>query len=308
MYIILCCLIIGITFVLFIKEEVEMVLISREYPYSIYHTDIQEKISIELLSNTPQSYHFSTDYIIDATIHNESEELSVIVQDIQVSDEEILYKETPYYQIIIDVSVSFTSTDLLVSIKDAYLELTYENMEVLDVKIGDVVYLFDETVDTDITLGNLSATHERVKGYNTVSGVNLNVANSSNRNIMITDITVLSNRVFIDKENVNRLITCPFDTPVAVCIGVENYDFNKEFKDIPLSILLGKNNDIELYLPLLFDKETDFIYELSIVLTYQIDQEERRMIIDDFPYMKTSIFSNIIEEDIHVYKITNSDS
>lgn len=307
MYIILFSLIIGVTILLFIQKEEEVIIISRDYSYSVYHSDKQESINIELLTNQKESYHFNKDYIIDLNLHNETEELSVIVDDIFLGKDFLVYQDDEYYQVILKLSIPFTSNDLLIEMENTYLEITYENRETIDIKIGDVVYLFNEKVDHDITLGNLSATHEIINGYNSIGGINLELANTTNSNIMITDIYLLSNNVRVNKDLISTHKNCEFTLSVSSCLGLESYDFNHEYKNIDLSILLGKNNDIDLYIPLIYLDSAKSIYELGLVITYEINNEVKQLIIDDFPFMKTSLFSDFIEEDFHVYKITNID-
>lgn len=306
LYIIIIMLTMTLTLLLLIKEEKELVIISRDYPYSIYHSDNYETIDIELLTNNPESYHFNNNYISSSKFYNEDEELSVSVKDIVKSSHSVSYQGDDFYIVTFKFTLPFISNELYIEMSDVFLELIYDNSQTISLRIGEVNYLFDDSNNSDITLSNLSATHEVVNGYNTIGGVNLELSNSSTNNIIITDITLLSSSVYLNESKIVTNKTCDYTSTVKDCIGVEYYYFNEEYNDILLNTLLGKNNTLELYLPLLYDKKTSFIYEFSIVIEYEKNDQKNKLIIDNFPYMKTSIFTTFNEEEFHVYTFTNN--
>ena len=307
LYIILIVLVISLTLTLFIRKEKELTIISRDYPYSIYHSDNYETIDIEILTNSPGDYHFNQEYIISTKLYNHTQELSIDIKDIKISDTAIPMNDSQYYQVIFECAIPFQSNDLSIEMEEVFLEIIYENMETIEISVGEINYLFRDVQTSHIVLSNLSATHEIIDGYNTIGGINIELANTSSDNIMITDIKLLSSSVFFNKERILTTKTCDYQSTVRDCLGVEEYDFKVEAEDIMLNMLLGKNNRLELYIPLLY-QDTDFIYQFAIVIEYQINNQTEMFIIDDFPYMKTSIFNSFYEEDCHVYTIKNNDS
>ncbi|AIO19306.1 hypothetical protein KQ51_01430 [Candidatus Izimaplasma bacterium HR1] len=307
LYILLIALVTTLTVLLLVREEKELIIISRDYQYSIYHSDNYESIDIEVLTNMPSSYHFNQDYIIDTKFYNNEEELSISIKDITISSNEIMYQDEPFYQIVFAFKLPFVSNDLLIEMEDVNLEIVYENMEKVSISIGELNYLFKEVVPTSITLSNLSATHEEVNGYNTIGGINLELVNNSSYNIMITDFKLLSKSVYINKERVSTNKTCEYQSTTSSCLGIDYYDFYSDYNDTILNILLGKNNSTEFYLPLLYNNDSKFIYEFVIVIEYEINNQIEVMVIDDFPYMRTSIFNTFNEDDFNVYKFSNTD-
>lgn len=306
-YIITIMLTITLSLLLLIKEEKEVVIISREYSYSIYHSDNYETIDIEVLTNEIESYHFSEDYISNTRLYNDIEEVSTRVKAIQKSHHRIPFNDEDYYLVTFQVQLPFQSNNYLIEMDDVHLEITYDNNEQVSLKIGDLQYLFEESMSNHITLSNLSATHEEVHGYNTIGGVNLELSNTSSSNIIITDIKILSNNVFTNKNKIKTNITCDYRSTVQDCLGLEDYNFNEVVEEVSMNTLLGKGNTLEFYIPLLY-YNVDFIYDFAIVIEYRTNQTTERFIIDNFPYMKTSIFSTFNEDDFYVYTITNNNN
>ena len=301
-YLILIVLIIAMTLVLFVREEQELIIISKDYVYSVYHSDNYETIDIELLTNNKDDYHFEKDYVISANIYNEDQELSVSVVNISTYNESISYLDKEFNQVMIELKLPFISNDYLVEIEDAYLEIVYDNNESINISIGEINYLFLENYGRDISLNNLSATHEEYLGVNTVGGVNIELGNLADHNINITNIDILSKSIHINKHYINEQDACEYTATVHECLDTELNIFSAPLGEEELYILLGKNNTTQLYLPLTYSGKYKFIYEFALVIDYEVNGQKLQTIIDDFPYMSTSIFHTFSEDDIHVYQ------
>lgn len=301
LYLLLIGLLITLSILLFIKSDNDVKILAKEKIFSIYHSNNLETIEVELLTTNKESFHFIEEYIVSSALFTEDERLSVQVTNIEKTNNTILYNEEVYDQVIITLKLPFVSNDLLIEMEEVSLELIYENEEVLQFKVGEFNYLFLDDYGTDITLGNLSATHEIINGYNTIGGVSIELGNSSDHNIYIKDIRILSNDVHINKTEISEYTSCGFTDRVKDCLQLDYYNFNEVFDDIELNILLGRNNTIDLYLPLLYNSDISYIYEFAIVIEYEVNTIPKQIIIDNFPYMKTSIFNEMNEEDIHVY-------
>ena len=130
------------TLVLLIKEEKELIIISRDYVYSIYHSDDYETIEIELLTNNIEDYHFESDYIVSSTIYNEEQELSVNIISITSNQDTLEFQNEELNQVHIKLKLPFTSNDYLVEIENAFLEIIYDNNESIKISIGEINYLF----------------------------------------------------------------------------------------------------------------------------------------------------------------------
>jgi hypothetical protein len=291
------------TLILFVKEEKELIIISKEYVYSVYHSDNYETIDIELLTNNKEDYHFEKDYIISSKIYNQNQELSVSITKISTYNEAIILLDQEFNQVMIELELPFVSNDYLVEIEDAFLEIIYDNNESINISIGEINYLFLDNYGRSISLGNLSATHEEYLGVNTIGGVNLELGNQTNHNINITNIDIISNSIHINKDYIKEREACEYTNIAKTCLDIEYNVLNAPLSEEEVNILLGKNSDISLYLPLTYNGKYNFIYEFALLIDYEVNGIKERLVIDDFPFMSTSIFSSFSEDDIHVYTI-----
>ena len=305
MYLTVIVLVITLSILLFIKEDQELIIISSDNVYSIYHSDNYETFTIELLTNQPQNYYFDNNYLSSAALKNDKQDLSIDIVKILHSDDTTLYKENEFYNIYFTAELSFISDDLLISMDNVFLHLNYMNGEEIIVSIGEFNYLFSDSFSSDISLNNLSATHQEVNEINTISGVNLELGNLGDSNILITNVEIVSTNV---KFNLGYSILrdeCLHTSTVNLCLNTDNYQFNQESNVIKTNFILRKNNVINIYLPLTYLNDSKFIYQFSIVVTYDMNNIEKTFIIDDFPYMRTSLFSDQLEGDFHVYTYPN---
>ncbi len=301
MYSTVIILVIVLSVLLFVKDEKELVIISSDNIYSIYHSDNYETFTIEVLTNQPQNYYFDNDYLSSASLKNDNQDLSIDITNISQSDNPIYYQEDEFYNLYLTAELSFTSDDLLISMENVFLHLNYMNGEEIVISIGEFNYLFYDEFSSDISLNNLSATHEEVNEINTISGINLELGNLSDSNILITNVQIVSSNVSFNHRYSLVRDECFHTSTVDTCLNVEDYQFNQESNVLETSFILRKNNVINLYLPLTYLNSSKFIYRFSIVVTYEINNEEKTFIIDDFPYMKTSLFSDQLEGDFNVY-------
>jgi len=304
-YLVLVTLLIAMSLVLFIREEQELIIISKDYMYSIYHSDNYETIEIELLTNNKENYHFEKDYIIASTIYNQNQELSVTITNITTQNEPISFLNQEFNQVMIELELPFVSNDYLVEIEDAYLEIIYDNNESITISIGEINYLFLDNYGRDISVNNLSATHEEYLLVNTIGGVNIELGNLSDHNINITNIDILSNSIHINNNYIKEQVACEYTSTVHDCLDTEFNVFNAPLLEEEVNILLSKNNSINLYLPLTYSDKYHYIYEFALIIDYEINGIQSQTIIDDFPYMSTSIFNTLSEDDINVYFIQN---
>lgn len=305
MYSTVILLVIAMTVLLLIKDEKDLIILTSDNVISIYHSDDNEKITFELLTNKPQNYYFSNEFLSSANIENSEEVFSLEVSQISVSDVAIPYLEDQFYNVIITCQLEFTSNDYEIKMEDVNLHLNYENSDEIIIRVGEFNYLFSQEFNNDITLNNMSGTYEEIDGVNTIGGINLTLGNVSDNNINITNIEILSNSVSFNSAFALERDECEQTYSVKECLTMNNFDFHSLSTVNEVSFLLRKNNEIALYLPLTYLSETRFIHRFACKITYDINGEERVLILDDFPFMRTSIFNDSVKDDFNVYTIAN---
>ena len=143
-----------------------------------------------------------------------------------------------------------------------------------------------------------------INGYNTIGGINLSLSNHSNSNITITDISILSESVRFNTFFLTEREPCDYRATVVDCLALNDYSFTTYNVYETMNSLLSPKNSTSYYIPLSY-LDSPFIHRFGIQLTYTIDGEERLYILDDFPFMKTSLFQEEYEDNYHVYTINH---
>ncbi len=302
-HIFLIILITILIFVLLLKEDKELIIISNDSIISVYHSDNLETFTIEILTNQPNRYQFDSDFITTIQLKNSEQELSIDIKEIVKSSESITYKEEEMYLITLIMELPFISNDLLIQMERVFCVLNYDNGSSLEFEIGEFNYLFLETFGKDLSLNNLSATHQTVNGFNTIGGISIELGNLSTNNILIKDIDILSLSTSVNKNLTMIRDECNYMSTVEECLGIDVYSFSYPQNSVLSEILVKKNNNTQIYIPLIYTEKYQFIHEFAIIITYEINDEEKTLVIDDFPYMRTSIFSNMETDQVYEYRI-----
>ncbi len=303
LYIILCSLIISLIVLLIIDKEEPITIYTVDNVYSIKHTDQTESFSIRLLVSSVDSYMFQKTYISSIGLESKDDELSLILQDIQYTQNVKEMNGKPYHLVDLICKIPLESNNMILSLEDASVSISYENGKNYAFIIGDFNYIFS-TNQNDINLSNLSATYQEINGINTVGGVNLSLTNNSFQNIQITDINIISNKVDLNFGESFVMEPCEHTKTVNECLVVDGYDFH-HMKESSISYSLRKNTTIDLYIPMFYD-EQPFAHRFSIEVVYLDNVSQKSFIIDDFPFMSTNIFYDGLEDDYHEYIITSS--
>ena len=82
-----------------------------------------------------------------------------------------------------------------------------------------------------------------------ISGINLEMGNLSDSNIIIKDIDILSTSVEFNLEKLLETEPCPYTSTVCECLGIDYYSFTSRSETSEISYLFRKNNTLKLYLP-----------------------------------------------------------
>lgn len=304
-YAVISGVLILLSIVLLSKEEIPTILLSNKQIISIYHTDQSEKIKISLLTTNPNNFYFNKEYITFSSLYNQDQTVSLKIQSILVSNDEYEYEDKTYYRVDYFFNLPFSGTNTYINMDEVYLSLDYDNGDNIDIYIGELNYLFKKYNDEDLSLGNLSATYEYINGIETVGGINLTLANVANDNVNITNISIVSSNV---KANYNKTIErseCNYKKTVAYCLTEDDYDFH-HYQESNKTFLVRKNNNIELYIPLSYLNDTDYLYRFSIIIEYVKDGQTKEYIIDDFPFMSKGIYVEEMEGHYHEGRIDHS--
>lgn len=296
-------LILTLTASLLTKKEIETKIISNKQIISMYHTDQTEEVKISLLTTNPSSFYFNKDYVTFTRLYNQTQTVSLKLVEINITDDLYEYNETPYYLVEYLYTLPFTGTNTYINMDDVNLSIDYDNGDNIDLYLGEFNYLFSTFNDDDITLGNLSATYQYVNNIETVGGINLTLKNITTDNLNITNIKILSTNVKANYGEVLVREECNYLKTVSECI-VDDYNINS-YTESDITFLLRKNNNLELYIPLSYLNQTQYIYRFSIIVEYTQGGIIKEYILDDFPFMSKGIYLKEMESNYSEATISN---
>lgn len=293
---------------LFIPENKTFKIISSPKVFSILKSSDNETFTIQFLVNKNNTYYFDEDFISSASLNSELDEeiIPLIIKEISYDSMIYEYEKDKYYIVEIKLEVGFNSDDFLIEFEKAYLELNYSNNEDLKLYIGEFNYYFNEDINTELSLNNLYSTVKEIDGVNTVTGVYIKLNNISDENLVITNFNLGSNSVYFNNFYLSEIFVEPdlFDDVEDVLV-LQDYNFNIYTTGIYQSILLRENQSVMIYVPLSYIGDINYIHRFYIEIEYENEAGVSKLVIDDFPFINTSIFQDSLEDEYVTYEIPN---
>ncbi len=289
---------------LFIEDTPSTKIIISPKIYSIVKSSDTETFGITFLANDTDSYYFNKDFVANTFLTSDKEEIIPLnIIEIDKSFEYYKVDNQKYYYVTIKLSIGFNSDDYLISLEEAYLNITYSNSKVIKLHIGEFNYLFSEEINYDFSLNDLFSTHKTIEGIDTASGLFLNLGNLSDYNIVITKITIGSKDVLANNFYLTELFEdiSLGDYPQDI-LKLDDYNFFVYGDYNSNSILLRKNNEINLYIPFSYIGSISFLHRFYIQVEYIVNGEEKVFLIDDFPFINTSCYKEELEEGFAYYE------
>lgn len=287
---------------LFQKDPVPLKIITSPNIYSYMKSTDVEPVKLSMLINQLDTYYTEQEYVSNIEVFNDSTTIPLTIKNIYQYPEEIIIENQSYYQVDFYVEIGFQSDDYLISIEDAFLHVTYINQEEFSVNIGEFHYIFNESINTDISLGNYMATVFDYDNKRTVSGISLELNNTSSSNIIIKEIQLLSESVSLNNDysiSLQRELDM-FESVEDVLL--QEFDTEDSYQMDDSNHVLRVNNSISIYVPINYHGEIKYLHRACIKVVYEIDGETNEMIIDDFPFISTSIFQPEYQNDFILYE------
>lgn len=293
---------------LFIPSNKNFKVITSPKIFSLLKSSDTESIEIELLVNKPNTYYFDEEYIFSVSLNSEfdKEIVPLVIDEITYGNSQYEYKNDLYSLVRLSLSVGFDSEDYLINFEKAYLDITYNNEESLKLYIGEFNYRFNTDINSDLGISTLSSTVDSINEINTVSGVFIELYNTSDENLVLNDFNIGSSSVNFNNYYLSEIYNEPdlFDSVEEILL-IENYDIHLDRGNIDKSVLLRENQSVMLYIPLCYIGDIEYIHRFYVEIKYSSNEGEKSLIIDDIPYISTSIFQTSLEEGYIEYEIPN---
>ncbi len=301
-------LVVFILLLLFIPDNKPFKIISSPKIYSIYKSSDNEHFEVQFLVNKKDTYYFSTEYISSISLNSylDEEIIPISIKEITYNSGQYIYESEEYYLVELKLIMGFNSEDYLIDFDKTFLNLEYSNSEELKLYIGEFNYIFDSELNTEISVNNLSSTVSKLNGINTVTGVFVELNNISEENLILNSFSLGSNSLKFNSFYLTEIYTKPdlFDEVKDILL-IDSYNFSIFNNEVDQSILLRENQSIMLYIPLSYIGDINYIHRFYFEVLYENNFGNNRIIIDDFPYISTSNFSECLEEGYILYEIPN---
>ncbi len=275
-------------------------IITVPQTYSFYQSDLLETQTLSLLTTKPDHYYFDDAYVVQIAVVNDETRFPLNLQQIQTEPQKYTYQNETYYPVHLEVQPELSFSDKRFEMVDASLEITYDDGSTILLQLGEWNYLYADTFDTELIIGERYATYEMSAEIETVGGITIETINRTNEMITITEIELLSHATYIDASTITAT-SCEGFMTVSDCLTYP-YDNIVETISIPIhKTVLGGQSTL-LYLPLKFTKYP-FFHQGAIIIHYQYHQQEFTTIMDDFPFLRTSLFQTSYEDLFVVHEI-----
>lgn len=288
---------------LLIKDDPSLTVITSPKVYSFKQTSPLETFTIPILVSDPDAYQFDEEFIKEMTLVNANNIIPLSLNEIYVSEDYMLMNDIKYYQVDFVVKIGFESDDYEIAIADCTLVISYQNSEVVELFIGEFNYIFLNDNNDDFYLTNLIGTYSEIDGKKTVSGIDIELVNHMDENVIITKFDVLSSSIGFNNDYTTSLIeNVDIFDPVEDIIHEPYSPTSSSFE--PRETLVYRNGSVKLYIPLTFG-EYDFVHRFCIRVIYEKDNQVQEYILDDFIFMTTSIFAEEYKDNFRYYEYEN---
>lgn len=287
----------SLSLLLLFKQDNSLLIVSNPANYSYFKTDDHDTFHIPLLVSNNNTYHFDDKYITSLQIVDKEEVNIIDIYQFEKinTNQYYEYKGQMMHVLYLSLKPSIDGDYVHFNLKDAYVKLKYQNQKEQLIYIGSLSYLVTDST-TDLSLGNLYATHGLVNNSDTVTGLYLELKNKTNQNIYINNFNLLAPNTNFDHYFLSELNKKPEITDsVEEVLEIDSYSHIKDVSDYEKQILIKPGESKSLYVPVTYQKEIAYIYKFAVCVNYTLNGETKGFYIDDFPYINTSPFKMELE-------------
>jgi hypothetical protein len=272
------------------REDKEMVVVLAPRVMSFVHTDGLETIAIDLLASRTDTHHLDETYIERATIHDEMETMSFDVQSVIHGDTPVPFGDESMIPVQLQLAPRVEASASTISMAQATLDVVYLDGTSWSVAIGSFTYRFDPGQEGDLALWSLRATSEDIVGFTSVSAIQIELYNRTRQRIDVLHVEVLAAGVATHPAMARINQDCTDLPNVATCLDVFAYDWFQDPLPHVLHASVSPKQSVMLYVPLVY-QEVLPLHRFGLVVTYAIDGEQRELVIDDFPFIRSDPFA-----------------
>jgi len=278
-------------------SDIEIKTLSQTHTY--HHQSTLKTIEIPILINTLETYHLNEEAIESVRIQDDHQVIPIHLVRVE-HEYSAFINQHQWHQLNLVVAPSFETEDANFTLESAKLVINYKNGEQTLFNIGEFNYQFKTTeTDHNLLIKAMHNTHENLGFGMTSTGVVLTLENQTNTQTCLIDVSI--NSAFIKPsfgsiKNYTGAIE-PFMTSDDI---IPNYNHLIRNQKSVVPICFNRYESQTLYVPFDYTKET-LLYQYPLTLTFRQDGDISQIIIEDFRFIKQSMFEVLNEEVINHY-------
>lgn len=300
---ILLYLAIAAVLIMFAPKSQSVVLMAvKERPYSQVITDEKERFEVLIYLSETDTFLSTKNAIIDARLLGDDSELELSVSSIDYLEMMTTFQNQSYYvyRYAFDLS-DYEFEGLPMIFDNAFLQLSYENEYVIDFEIGSVYLLWqviDETTDFDFF--RLSGLYGNYNNQTLLQGIRIGFDRFIEGEITIHSITCGLNDIHFNLEYTLLHDEIIEGYTLYETLGTEYDPFDTILNNVEYSFEISPS--IVYAIPLNYRRQNLELTRFPLIIDYEMDQETKQLVIDDFMFKTESV--QLVEEqgDVHTYE------
>lgn len=275
-------LLMGIITLLFFDKQVSdyISILTVKQSYQRLVTE-GEELSITFFINDDESFVIEKEFIENAYLKSEDNELEVKINMIRNLEYEEEYLGITYYAYCFDLGISDINIyDYQLDIVNSYLVLEYVNGENINLEIGDIFLYFQEPTDNSMIDINRMFGLYQYADFEYIYGIYLDIEAFSD-SVFIKNISILNRNIRFDLNNYLEMNQIPSYTAKAIDL------FDCEY--FPIGNVLDYetielDNSNKFVFPIKYLNEIEIVYWFPIIIEYTYLGDDFVYCIDDFQF------------------------
>ena len=284
------------------KSQSVVLMAVKERPYSQVITDEKERFEVLIYLSETDTFLSTKNAIIDARLLGDDSELELSVSSIDYLEMMTTFQNQSYYvyRYAFDLS-DYEFEGLPMIFDNAFLQLSYENEYVIDFEIGSVYLLWqviDETTDFDFF--RLSGLYGNYNNQTLLQGIRIGFDRFIEGEITIHSITCGLNDIHFNLEYTLLHDEIIEGYTLYETLGTEYDPFDTTLNNVEYSFEISPS--IVYAIPLNYRRQNLELTRFPLIIDYEMDQETKQLVIDDFMFKTESV--QLVEEqgDVHTYE------
>lgn len=264
-----------------------------------------ETLAISLFIDQTESFITEMSLIGSGSLRNDEVEIIVDITSVELGGEEIEYQGKYYYLYIFNLNfnqVFVAGMDLVID--DCYLDISYNNDELVSLYLGDVALSFRAELSSDnLDFVHMTGIVNVINDKKYLVGICLKLDNLTEQDIIINDIYTNSDVLRFDLDNAFLSNEAVVDNPLSIDIFGE-YNHLGEIE----TGVIYLDDDYYYVIPVVYQVLYQKIYRFPLMIEYSLYNQNYLLEIDDYLFFDEFIRLDDYVDEIREYKYLYQES